>query len=472
MFVFKVCDGGATPAVEVPVTAELLIGRSVGAGHCALTDANAGRQAAKVVAIGGRFHLEDLGSRNPTVIRGVGKLSKGERIELVRGMVIEIGRSTLEVAGGPDEAELDPERTLTGDELGSATLVAGAGFSPRDDKTDPADLGLSPSASDESTSRPTRGRAPAPPPAPPPPPRAPAAPQRPTPVPPPATAPAPRTPPTAPPVPAAQARPPTAPPPSSGTLAPAVRPSAEPEAQPQLVGKGTVQFNAKAADKLAVLGALRGARPRLVIVNDADRRIVGIEVGEFVVARESGECRLAHPGVSQPHAKITFVPQTMSFQVEDMGSMNQTLLGAVALNPRVPQPLQPESLLRFGPIEAVFVVARDSSNEPLPEARYAAAVQILTADQSITAQQAQIALADAAASKGERHAGEALMLAGAVSARAWTRAFELAATHRPGSAAAGAAKSKKGLVIALVALVALLATAAALWFFRGALGLG
>jgi pSer/pThr/pTyr-binding forkhead associated (FHA) protein len=254
------------------------------------------------------------------------------------------------------------------------------------------------------------------------------------------------------------------PPQAAAPLRPAAKPADESADAELDVGGGTMAFAPVASDKLALVGVLSNLRPRLVVVNDADRRAVPIRDAQVTISRESAEIKLAHPGVSAPHARITFVAQSLSFQIEDLESRNQTLLGALALNPRVPQLLQPESLIRFGPIEAVFVVSRDSNNEPISAQRYTAALEWLQQEKAITPEQAQSAKQQAAS--GEQHVGEALMLSGVISARVWTRAFEQAAQMRAAPAAAATPKSKLVWIIAGVAIAA----AAAAWFLKDLVG--
>jgi hypothetical protein len=254
------------------------------------------------------------------------------------------------------------------------------------------------------------------------------------------------------------------PPQAAAPLRPAAKP-AEESADAELdVGGGTMAFVPSANDKLALVGVLSNLKPRLVVVNDADRRAIPIGAAQVTISRENAEIKLAHPGVSAPHARISFVAQSLSFQIEDLESRNQTLLGALALNPRVPQLLQPESLIRFGPIEAVFVVSRDSNNEPISAQRYASALEWLQQEKAITPEQAQSAKQQAAS--GNQHVGEALMLSGAISARVWTRAFEQGALLRAAPAAAATPKSKLVWIVVGVALAA----AAAAWFLKDLVG--
>lgn len=227
-------------------------------------------------------------------------------------------------------------------------------------------------------------------------------------------------------------------------------------------GSGTQSIRPVTGD-LGAIGELISRRPRLVVVNEAIRRSFPLQGKLVLIGRESGDCVIEHKAISQPHAAIRYVDAVRSFQIEDRKSKNQTFVGSVALNPDTPQPLTPECLVRFGPIEAVFVVALDSDNNQIPAAWYAAAVRALLAQQQVTPEQVRAAEAEAA--KGDCHVGEALMLAGAIPARTWARAFEIGKLTPPDADSKG---GRRGLWIALGAL-ALFAIGAALWFFRAKL---
>jgi pSer/pThr/pTyr-binding forkhead associated (FHA) protein len=474
MWKLRVWDGGAEPPFEIDVRDDLKIGRAAPPDACVLRDANAGRLAARIVIVDGAPHLEDLGSKNPTMVSGRGPLTSGQRIALSGGLVFEIGRSRLQVvapAGAPARPPAQPADASTTNAAildSDGTLMAPSGgaasHTVRAVQADPLNV----TAKAIEVEPPTRKRndeittygeepvqtqrvsAPPPPPAP-------------TPAAAPLAAPKPVSPPPAPPPPPpAPVR--NDPPQAAAPLRPAAKPADESADAELDVGGGTMAFAPVASDKLALVGVLSNLRPRLVVVNDADRRAVPIRDAQVTISRESAEIKLAHPGVSAPHARITFVAQSLSFQIEDLESRNQTLLGALALNPRVPQLLQPESLIRFGPIEAVFVVSRDSNNEPISAQRYTAALEWLQQEKAITPEQAQSAKQQAAS--GEQHVGEALMLSGVISARVWTRAFEQAAQMRAAPAAAATPKSKLVWIIAGVAIAA----AAAAWFLKDLVG--
>jgi len=472
MWKLRVWDGGAEPPFEMELRDDLKIGRAAPPDGCVLRDANAGRLAARIVIVDGEPQLEDLGSKNPTIVSGRGPLTSGQRIPLSGGMVFEIGRSRLQVVAPADAAPRPPAQPADASTTNAAildsdgTLMAPSGGGALNTvRATPIDAPLATVKAIE-VEPPTRKRgdeittygeepvqtqrvsAAAVPPQPAPPPVAHA------PLVPPA-APKPKSTPPAPPAPVRNN-----PPEAAAPLRPAAKPADESADADLDVGGGTMAFAPVANDKLALLGVLSNLKPRLVVVNDADRRAVPIREAQVTISRESAEIKLAHPGVSAPHARISFVAQSLSFQIEDLESRNQTLLGALALNPRVPQLLQPESLIRFGPIEAVFVVSRDSNNEPISAQRYASALEWLQQEKAITPEQAQSAKQQAAS--GEQHVGEALMLSGAISARVWTRAFEQAAHMRAAPAAAATPKSKLVWIIVGVAVGA----AAVAWFVK------
>jgi len=472
-FVLLVRDSGKEPALRIEAQSGIEIGRSPEC-RCVLSDPNVGRKAAKIVEHGGVFYVEDMGSTNRTAIRGLRKLSKGEREALRHGLVIEVGRSSIEIeeirAVPDDKTDAGIADGGGGDDetgFGEKTLVAGAA-SPM---TRPAPAVPDQSLDDAMLTM--RGPStPAPTPAPPPPKRAaptPApAPPRPAPAPAPTRAQAP-----------APAPAPAPPRPATAAPEPALEPAPRPVPRlhesshsstadfmgPGGIGSGTQNIRPDTGD-LGALGTMITKRPRLVIVNEADRRIVNLERLVTMVGRESGECRIDHKAISQPHAMIRFVSATNNFQIEDRKSRNQTFVGGIALNPEVPQLLPPESLVRFGAIEAVFVVDRDSENAAIPPAQYAAAVRYLIANNQITQEQARAAQEEA--KLGAKHVGEALMIAGVVSARNWTRAFENGKTMA--AQEVSQPRSRRALWMIVTGVVVVLLVLA--WVFRAKLGFG
>ncbi len=485
MFFLLIRDGGREPAIRIEATNGMDIGRAPD-NQCLLADPNVGRKAARIVEARGVFYLEDLGSTNRTAIRGGRKLAKGEREPLRHGMVIEVGRSSIEIeeegaadaTGVEDATNADdatgadlPEQTLVGEPVFDRTMPGNIELPPAKRKAppepDPLLTVLAPSAK--------------------------AAPQRPV-------VPAPQSPPErsapAAPKPAFERSAPAAPKPAFERSAPAApKPSLERSAAakalpkpvpmeepPPVSGSSTGDFRDAAAvsgtmgggtqsirpvsGDLGAIGALITRRARLVIVNEAIRRIDKIEKPAVTVGREQGEIRIDHRAISQPHATIRFIDATMNFQIEDRKSKNQTFVGGLALAPDVPQLLAPECLVRFGPIEAVFVVDRDCENALIPPEHYAGAVRYLVAQKQITQEQARAAQEET--KSGEKHVGEALMMSGAVSGRAWAKAFEQGKVLHHTAPTAGGGRTLK-LVIGLVLLGLMLLLG---WIFRARLGLG
>ncbi len=446
MFFLLVRDSGREPAVRIEAQDGIEIGRSPDS-QCVLTDPNVGRKAAKIVEDHGVFYVEDMGSTNRTSLRGGRKLAKGEREPLRAGLVIELGRSSVEI--GEDRAASD-EQTNAGDAtnadetgFGEATMLASpSSFGARPPKSAPRP------ESDDMANTLVGKSPPAPPPAP-----TPAPPKRPAPV---AQQPAPVVRQAPPPQPAPKPVPTTDTGPSSST---------SDFLGPGGIGSGTQSIRPLSGD-LGALGAMITRRPRLVIVNEADRRIVPIERMVTMIGRESGDCRIDHKAISQPHAMIRFISATNNFQIEDRKSRNQTFVGGLALNPNAPQLLSPECLVRFGPIEAVFVVDRDGENVPIPAAQYAGALRYLQAQNQATPEQIRTAQEDA--KQSGRHVGESLMVAGVISARVWTKAFENGQSMaQPAGSLPSGRRALVMIVIGVVVVGLVLA-----WLFRTQLGFG
>lgn len=175
---------------------------------------------------------------------------------------------------------------------------------------------------------------------------------------------------------------------------------------------------------LSIKAALENARPRLILTNEADRRSVAIALAETTIGRDAGDIQLNHGAVSSPHAKIRFNALLNTFQIEDLDSRNKTYLRGAALNPKMSQTLDPESHVQFGPIECVFVVDRDADNVLIRPALYANALKLLQGQNLVTKEQVERAEKTAATDK--RHPGEVLLLSGAITAKQWTRAVEMA----------------------------------------------
>lgn len=381
-----VYERGEAPAREVELCAGLSLGRSPD-NACVLADEHVGRFQLRVVEEGGALYLEELGASNPSRL-GERALARGERLPLASGLRVTVGRSVLELVG-PGPAE-DPERTLAPAARGgtdpAATLVAPRAPDPERTRAPAGDL------AGQATLAP-RPTPPPPPAAPPPTPTAPA------------TRPAPM---------------------------PVRRAGEHPEDFEDPVGGSTLNLGAGGlADAAAARAFLETRRARLVLAGEVDRRSVPLDAVEVGIGREFGECRLSHPAVSARHARIRANVNLGTFQVEDLGSDNHTYLNGATLSPGVAQALAPESHLRFGTVDALFVVELDAESQPVPPATYRRALELLVAQGVVTKARAAEAAAQAQASG--QHPGEVLVLAGALRVGAWRSAFE-AARMGPGGA--------------------------------------
>ncbi len=215
-----------------------------------------------------------------------------------------------------------------------------------------------------------------------------------------------------------------------------------------------------AASGLAVLAAFKAARPRLVIANEAIRTIRDIDKAQFVVGRQGDTTNLAieHQAVSACHATITY--KDRRFYLEDMGSSNGTFLAGDRLPPNQQVELKPESHLRFGSIDALFVVDTGAEGQAADERRYKNAVEVLVAEGDLPASQRDEAIRDAKAAN--RHPGEILLEKGLISVEAWIKAWRKAEFHVAGggsSSAAGGGKSSSKLLMAIIIVLLLVVVA-------------
>lgn len=178
---------------------------------------------------------------------------------------------------------------------------------------------------------------------------------------------------------------------------------------------------------LADAAAIATARPRLVICNEAIRRIDRIGTAVWTIGRDDDvDCALDHPAVSSRHARIVF--DGRRFHVEDLGSTNHTFIDGEMVPAESSHELSDGDVLRFGAIEALFVTDCDSEGRPIPEGERIAALDLL---------QAQGKLSGAIRDRAERQAaelgwttGEALLLDGAIGIDTWTRGLARGEMYR------------------------------------------
>ena len=182
-----------------------------------------------------------------------------------------------------------------------------------------------------------------------------------------------------------------------------------------IVGQGLGGLESRS--KLERMGA------RLVLLNEADLRVLPIRTVEFTIGRDAGcEGRLEHRGASGRHARIVFSAAHNLFLVEDLGSANGTQFQGAPLAPHEPRALHSDVPLRFGTVDAVFLQDVDSELLDLPGTRHDDAVRLLKARGKLSARALQRAREEAAESS--RPWVEALLLGQHVGARDWGRAVE------------------------------------------------
>ena len=214
---------------------------------------------------------------------------------------------------------------------------------------------------------------------------------------------------------------------------------------------------------LAMLAAFKAARPRLTISNEAIRTIQDIDKANFLVGRdaESAQLVIEHKAVSTAHAAITF--EDKRFYLEDLGSSNGTFLNGDRLPPNQKVELKPESHVRFGSIDALFVTDADAEGRPSEERRYLNAIEVLIADGDVPASQRDEAIREARDTN--RHAGEVLLNQGMISVGTWITAWRKAEFYVPSRSASsgGGGGGSSKLLIGIIVVLALAVVGLLLW---------
>jgi len=419
----------------VPFATEMVFGRSSSCS-CVLSDATVSGSHARITEKGGQVVVEDLGSENKTHISGGPSLSEGQTYVLTPGTVIQMGRTFVELRGPaktPRTAMVDPPSSATQEVPGSAGETTAASKSPIDDAM-MTQAGIQVDA-EATLLRPDVPPVPQAKPAPPSPPPAPA------PAPPPAPPPEPQE--------AQNTQEAQPSPPASATSDPA-----------DSEYLGTVDFGAGGGSglhaKLAAEGSLQAARARLVVAGQMDRRTDPITTATFSIgrARES-QCRLAHPAISTPHATITFKASESRFFIQDEGSRNHTYLAGQLLAAGVQQEIKSNAHLRFGPVDALFVVEIDPDGVKIPEKRQKLAAQLLVENGTITAA-GEVSAAKMAIAT-DQQLGETLLLSPEpLTVKQWVDALEQAKYLEISGGLRGQQRRVwmvAGVVLLLVALV-------------------
>lgn len=221
---------------------------------------------------------------------------------------------------------------------------------------------------------------------------------------------------------------------------------------------GTILGKNIQLDGLAKEAAFRSARPRLVLCNEADRRIVDLDSPDYLIGRVASEdpefrirCIIPHGSISSQHARISFNGQR--FFIEDLGSKNGTFINGEMLAPGAARELRPESVLRLGSVDTVFVVDRDSEGKSVSESQINAALDVLVARNVLTKNQRERAEKEAAEKK--RHPGEVLLASGILSADRWQEAMSRGEVLKVAQKAKGGASRSFYLLLLTVAILVL-----------------
>ncbi|MBI4607127.1 MAG: FHA domain-containing protein [Planctomycetes bacterium] len=206
-------------------------------------------------------------------------------------------------------------------------------------------------------------------------------------------------------------------------------PDAAAEAQEAVSYTSTIELSGEYEDveEDDALG-VAAARPRLLILEESDRRIVSLL--DFLEEREGQlECMLGRKpdrggkkrivvdddSVSEKHAALLY--RGGRFYVIDKTSRNGTWIGArweesefysiprkaVKLPPERPEVLRADTHLRFGSVHVLFVVDSDEG-DPVDFEPHTRALEYLEADADLTSRQRRDALKKARRER-EKHAG-------------------------------------------------------------------
>ena len=206
-----------------------------------------------------------------------------------------------------------------------------------------------------------------------------------------------------------------------------------------------------AAD-LSAAAALKAARPRVVLGNEAIHEVVALDKAEFIFGRNPGagaDHIIDHPAISGTHCKVTC--QDDRFFVQDLGSKNNTFVGGEMLQAGTPREIRPEMSLRIGAVEALFVANVDAQGRKLDPKRYRAALDLLEAEGDITAVQRD--RAERTAREEGWHAGEALIAQGDLKVEDWLRAFDRGETFNLVQKEASKKAAKLGMIILIQAII-------------------
>ncbi len=376
-------EEGDGPPRDVEVVEGLVIGRHADCGLM-LKDAYASNRHATIVRSGPQLAVMDLGSENGTTVNDDEVLREGEERLLEDGLRIQVGESTISIVSLPSEAK------SAGEASDSPSSEAPTVDLPpwKVPRTDPASLDETVHAespfhgADGGSSRPQsrrrKGRR-------------------------------------------AEDQSSDGPP-QKRTPADYVE-RAKVSSMDEFDERDPRTLIAESDHAIAAAARLKSMGARLIIVNEADLRIVPLDRPEFTIGRaDQSALWLENRGVSLEHALIRFQPAGHTFVLEDLGSVNGTLHTSAPVLEGVPCSLESDAHLRFGTIEAVFMQDLDADLVELPESRQDDAIKLLVSRGKLSTQATK--LAEEEALEEDISLGEALLIGQHVSPRDWCSAVK------------------------------------------------
>ena len=172
--------------------------------------------------------------------------------------------------------------------------------------------------------------------------------------------------------------------------------------------------------------AAAGRNARLIIVDESLRAVVAIDRAEFTFGRSRRRAPdhvLEHEGVSGRHARVVF--EDGRFYLEDLGSTNGTFLGEEVLTQGERRALTCDAFVRFGPIDALFLVDDEHGRGPTDE--HAIAIELLARAGKIGTTRRGKLLGPGT----DTHPGEELITANQIGLRDWVAALQQAREGGP-----------------------------------------
>lgn len=202
-------------------------------------------------------------------------------------------------------------------------------------------------------------------------------------------------------------------------------------------------------------------QPRLVFVGEDDARVEPLYEGatqvQIRIGRQAGsEVVINRKSVSKQHALMTYSPLDCVFNVQDRESAQGTTVNGSRIPAEEWVRLDPDMPIRFGPVEAVLRVRRDTESNLVAVPDSDDVLRTLVSQGVLQASQVR-SLSKAAAAAGVDPGDEALM-SRAVTPMQWYDAARATDKHAEGGGSGGTGKGRGVLVVAIV-LVALAAAA-------------